>query len=328
MSDVSERPFLSNASEVDEAASDWLERRNFGSWTEEDRREFDDWFESSLAHRIAFVRLESGWKRTERLTALQSPTRSDSRLSTQDLWLKFFRLTAAVLFVAAVGSGVAFYLAKRTQSTYTTGTGEREVLSLADGSQIELNTETSLRTAVASGGRTVWLDKGEAYFRIKHDAAHPFVVLAGERRLTDIGTEFTVRRDSERLKVAVLAGNVRFEGDNSRRDEQKPAILKSGDTIVATATSFSISREPLKQLANELGWRRGVLIFNQTPLSEAADEINRYNRKKLVIADSAVGRLKIGGTFPKNNVNAITAAVRELFGLRVEDRGDEIVVSR
>ena len=320
---------MSNASEVDEAASDWLERRNFGPWTEEDERKFEEWFESSLAHRIAFVRLESGWNRTERLTALHSPMRDSGSLPTRDSWLKFFKLTAAALFVAAVGSGIAFYYsAKPAQSAYATGIGEREVLSLADGSQIELNTETSLRTAVASGGRTVWLDKGEAYFRIKHDAAHPFVVLAGTRRLTDIGTEFTVRRDPERLKIAVLAGNVRFDGDHSLREGQKPAILKSGDTIVATAASFSISREPLKQLANELGWRRGVLIFNQTPLSEAAGEINRYNRKKLVIADSAVGRLKIGGIFPKNNVNAITAAVRELFGLRVEDRGDEIVVSR
>ncbi len=329
MSGPQERTASLNALEIDETASEWLERRDFGSWGDRDQQEFDIWFAQSLAHRIAFVRLEAGWKRTERLTVLQSPMRPiGSAVSGRDSWPKSFKLAAALFAVAVIGGGLAFYADKPAQVTYATGLGDREVLSLADGSQIELNTDTSLRTTVTSGRRTVWLDKGEAYFRVKHDAAHPFVVIAGRRRLTDIGTEFTVRRDVARLRVAVLEGSVRLDSDHSLQAGRQAAILKSGDTAVATATALSISRKAPKALADELGWRRGVLIFNQTSLSEAAAEINRYNRKKLVIADPVTGRLKIGGTFPKNNVDAITAAARELFGLHVEDRGNEIVVTR
>jgi len=316
------------ALEVDKIASEWLERRDFGPWTQDEQRVFEAWLEQSLAHRIAFVRLEAGWKRTERLAVLQTSMRPVTSLSQPSSGARPFKLVAALLAIAAIGAGIAFYAEKPAQQSYATGLGERETLSLADGSQIELNTETSLRTAVSAGQRTVWLDKGEAYFRVKHDAAHPFVVIAGKRRLTDIGTEFSVRRDASRTRVAVLEGSVRLDNDPSLDTNNRPAILKPGDTVVATATSLSISREAPKQLADELGWRRGVLIFNQTPLSEAAAEINRYNRKKIVIADRAAGRMKLGGTFPKNNVDAISASVRELFGLRVEDRGNEIVISK
>lgn len=316
------------ALEVDKIASEWLERRDFGPWTQDDQRALEAWLEQSLAHRIAFVRLEAGWKRTERLAVLQTSMRPATSLSQSSARARPFKLVAALLAIAAIGAGIALYAEKPAQQTYATGLGERETLSLADGSQIELNTETSLRTAVSAGHRTVWLDKGEAYFRVKHDVAHPFVVIAGKRRLTDIGTEFSVRRDASRTRVAVLEGSVRLDSDHSLGAGGRTTILKPGDTVVATATSLSISREAPKQLADELGWRRGVLIFNQTPLSEAAAEINRYNRKKIIIADRAAGRMKLGGTFPKNNVDAISASVRELFGLRVEDRGNVIIISK
>jgi len=242
--------------------------------------------------------------------------------------LKPFQLAAAAITVAVIGGGVAFLVSQPAKTTYATNVGDREVLSLADGSQIELNTDTVLRTAVTASRRTVWLEKGEAYFRVKHDVAHPFVVVAGNRQLTDLGTEFTVRRDSGRLQIAVVKGLVRLDDNIAQHHEKSTRILKPGDVVVATNASVSISTKSSQELANELGWRRGVLIFNHTPLSEAANEINRYNAKKLVIADPMAAQMKIGGTFPKNNVNAISAAVRELFGLRVKDRGDEIIVSR
>lgn len=327
MSGAQDHAAFPPALEVDRIASEWLERRAFGPWTESDQRKFDSWFTESLAHRIAFVRLEAGWKRTERMTVLQSPMRPSTSPQPRP-WTGGLKFAAAALALVAIGGGLAVYSANPGVTTYATKLGEREVLSLADGSQIELNTETSLRTAVTAGRRIVWLDKGEAYFRVKHDAARPFVVVAGNRRLTDIGTAFTVRQDAGNFRVAVLEGSVRLDGSSTSSGSPSPTILKSGDTAVATAGRFSISRETPEKLTDELGWRRGVLIFNQTPLSQAAIEINRYNSKKLVIADPAAARMKIGGTFPKNNVDAITAAARELFGLRVEDRGTEIIVTR
>lgn len=331
MSDLGEkRPLDSNALEIDAIASDWVERRDFGPWSQTDQQALDAWIQEALAHRIAFVRIEAGWSRTGRLAVLQPPLHQASAQSSEPgNWLKLFRIaSAAAAVVTVVVGGVAFYGSKPAGSAYATNIGERETLSLADGSQIELNTDTVLRTAVSANKRIVWLDHGEAYFHVKHDPAHPFVVIAGAEKVTDLGTEFSVRRDTDRLKVAVVEGVVQLDTTRRLHNEPEQRVLRKGDVVVATASAITLTRSSPHELTDELGWRHGVLIFDRTPLSEAAAEINRYNRKKLVIADPVAARMKIGGTFPKNNINAITVAARELFGLHVEDRGDEIVISR
>ena len=63
-------------------------------------------------------------------------------------------------------------------------------------------------------------------------------------------------------------------------------------------------------------------------LADAVTEFNRYNRQKLVVADSAVAHLTIVGTFPINDVGMFVRANRELFNLHIVERGDETVISR
>ncbi len=81
-------------------------------------------------------------------------------------------------------------------------------------------------------------------------------------------------------------------------------------------------------LSNELGWRRGVLVFTRVTLAEATAEFNRYNTNKITIADPKTARITIGGTFQAGNINAFAHLVRILLGLRVEHRGNETVISR
>lgn len=74
-----------------------------------------------------------------------------------------------------------------------------------------MNTATIVRTASRANGREAWLGKGEAYFNIAHRPDQPFVVHAGPRTVTVLGTRFIVRRDGEKVTVAVLSGRVRIE---------------------------------------------------------------------------------------------------------------------
>ena len=78
---------------------------------------------------------------------------------------------------------------------FSTEVGGHETVTFSDGTRIELNTNTVLRARMTTAQRTVWLDKGEAYFQVKHDPAHPLTVIAGHR-VTDLGTEFLVRDDA------------------------------------------------------------------------------------------------------------------------------------
>ena len=97
---------------------------------------------------------------------------------------------------------------------------------------------------------------------------------------------------------------------------------------IATANDISVTKKSQRDLATDLGWRRGVLVFHQTTLKDAVAEFNRYNRKKLVIADSKAAALTIGATFPIHDVEAFARVAKNVFGLHVDNQGSEIVISR
>ncbi len=308
-------------------AARFIEQRDFGSWTSEDQAELDTWLAQSHTHRVAFLRLDAGWKRAGLLSALQPVRPMRAGHAPRRHW---WSITGASLVAAtaliAFGLSGGFQPSKSKIQTYTTAIGGRQTLELADGSRIELNTDTVLRVSTANGARKAWLDKGEAYFKIKHDSARPFIVFAGAHRITDLGTKFTVREEGNALKVALLEGAARL--DTNSTSGPRSAVLKPGDVALATATSLSVNKKPEQQLAQEVSWEHGILTFDRLSLIDAATELNRYNTRKLIIADPAAARLTIGGTFATNDVDAIANVAHEIFGLHVEHQGNNIVITR
>lgn len=303
-------------------ASGFIEQRDFGQWTKDDQAKLDAWIAQSPAHRIAFLRADASWKRTEMLTALR-PFRPERANAAKPARRAPWKIAAALVICGALGAGATFYLRPHAPhyTTYTTAIGGHKTLALADGTQIELNTDTVVRL-LNGDNRKVWLDRGEAFFNVHHDASRPFEVTVGDHRVTDIGTKFLVKHHSDDTEVALVEGAARFDGGS------RSLMLTPGDVVVASAEAVSVSRKKPAVLSTELGWRHGVLIFEQMSLYAVASELNRYNQKKLVIADAAAGGVKIGGTFRTDDVQAIANAAREVFGLHVEDRGSEIVISR
>jgi transmembrane sensor len=321
---MSGRGVLTDTREIEETASSFVIARKDGAqWGDEQQAALDAWLAQSPLHRVAYLRLDAAWSRADRVRALR-PT---PKPAAENRWRKFsVRAAAGVVLLAGIGFGLKQFAPTPVVSTYETPVGGRETLRLADGSEIELNTDTRLRTAVTRDHRTVWLDKGEAYFRIAHDPAHPFVVNAGERNVTVLGTRFTVRRDSRTLEVALIEGRIRFDA----KDEpaHMPIDLEPGDTITATKNAVTLAHVSKDTLDTNLSWRRGVLVFDRTPLSEAVRELNRYNTEKVVIADAQTAETTIGGTFEATNVAGFVRVAHAVLGLRVQYRPGETVISQ
>jgi transmembrane sensor len=238
------------------------------------------------------------------------------------------RAAAGVAALAVVGVPAGMVLLQpELKATYAAPLGGRQTITLRDGSQIELNTNTVVRVAETGSERKVWLDRGEAYFTVRHDAARPFVVIAANGRITDLGTKFFVRRDANRLEVALVEGSAQFD-ENLGRKTARSALLSPGDVVVATASSLSVTKQNGRVLKDKLGWRHGVLIFDNTPLVEVAAEFNRYNRIKLVVEGEAAAETGIGGTFPANDVAAFTRVAQGVLGLKVKNNGTDFVISQ
>jgi len=313
-----------SAADINAKAARFLERRDLGQWSQADQAELDTWLNESASHTAAFWRLEAVWQDADRLSALRSfKPQTATPEPRREIWPILRRAVAAAVVVAASGSAGAYYLFQPEGERYSTPLGGREVITLFDGSQVELNTDTQVRIAPAK--RMAWVEKGEAYFQIKHDAAHPFVVSVGDHRIVDLGTKFVVRDEPGRLEVSLVEGRARVEQLNNAA---KTAVLSPGDVAVATANEISVTKKTEKHLASELGWRRGVLTFDYTSLADAVTEFNRYNQKKIVLAPGAPKHLTMVGTFPINDVELFGRVAQLVLKVHVVNKGDKVVISR
>lgn len=311
-----------SADEIERIAAEWLARQDRGL-TAEESDAIELWLEESTLHRVAYLRLKSAWQRADRLAALKRPLavrRDEKRFP----WRLSLAVAALLALLAGGGAWLAWLPPAPPSRNYATAVGEMQAVRLADGSQVELNTNTKLRADVTDARRAVMLDSGEAYFSVVHDAKRPFTVYAGNRRITDIGTKFSVFHNGDDVRVTVREGKVRIEtldriGSPVFADAGQVVMIKGGETLIIEKTESDI--------ANDLSWRSGVLVFNQQTLAEAAEQFNRYNERQIRVEGRA-RRIRIGGRFKADNVDVFVTLLHRGFGLSVNDQGGTIVVSR
>lgn len=323
---------MSAAREIEGHAARWLLRQEEPDWSEQDQRELDEWLTESDAHKAAYWRLEYGWRAADRISAIgaAAPARA-WRNAVRAHWWKPVAAAASLLLVLGVlafqTSGFRFGQGPEIQtSRFQTPLGGRRQIRLADGSRIELNTSTAIRAQVDRDRRTIWLDHGEAYFDVVRNEQRPFVVHAGPRTITVLGTRFSVRRTGARVTVAVAEGRVRVE-DSASSAAAGSTTITAGDLAIADGATTLVASDSETRVQEQLAWRDGLLMFDSMTLSNAASEFNRYNRRQIVITDPAIANIRIGGRFQAHNVDAFARLLREAYGFRVDIGGDEITVS-
>jgi len=314
---------MNSFKDIEKQAAQWLAREDRGL-NHEGGAALEAWLNGNSANRVAYLQLKAVWQRADRLAALRSPETliwpHASRPTVNPAW----RIAAAFALFIAFGSG-ALYFYTTTADSYGTEVGQIQTVRLSDGSRIEMNTDTHLTTKLTSATRTVKLDRGEAFFDVVHDAHRPFVVLAGNRRITDIGTKFTVRREGDDVDVTVMEGRVRIEALNGSNADA--VIGNANDMLVSKRDGTLVAKTRAEEVQNAMSWRRGLLVFNQATLADAAQEFNRYNHKKLVVVGTA-RNIMIGGAFRANNLDAFAALVKTGLRLKVEEKDGTIVVSK
>jgi transmembrane sensor len=238
-----------------------------------------------------------------------------------------YAAAAAVLLVAAsLLLGWRHYTAV-DEASYRTALGDLQDIPLADGSTATLGSNSRVRVALSRSERRVDLQQGEAFFAVAKDPARPFVVHAGHRRVTAVGTRFDVRRDGADLRVVVTEGVVRLDTDAGPGGHRQPTtLLPAGSVALATGAGVMVRSGSVQQAREYLSWRDGFVTFHDTPLAAAAAEFNRYNTRKIVIGDAAVGAMRVGGNFRWSNTDAFVRLLQQGFPIRAEQRGDAIVL--
>ena len=318
-----------HAEEINAQASQWLAREQNG-FAPQEQAALDAWLAESPRHMVAYLRLKSAWERAGRLAALRTPMHKAPPRKSAWTLLRFPVAAAAVL--ALVYAGKSYLqpapprLAARPAEIYSTKIGETRGYRLADGTRIELNTNSRVRADMAGGKRTITLETGEAFFQVAHDAKRPFVVNAGRQRITDIGTKFSVFLNDGAVRVLVSEGRVKVETQPGIAGPA-PVTADAGHVVIAQGMEALVFAKPGDEVARDLSWRDGMLTFDQQPLTEVAKEFNRYNARHIEVEGKA-RRIRIGGSFKADNVDAFVVLLQQGFGLSVKNQGDRIVVSR
>ena len=342
-------------SHIQQAASDWVARRDSEQWTDADEARFQTWLTASILHRVEFLRIEAAWNETRRVKALAGGTRADRPPPAQQWNLspyfdkptaearavrpRAWALAASVLLIIA-GAFATWYLWPPGQQ-YSTPIGVTASVPIADGSQIILNTNSEIRVALSPSERYVDLEHGEAFFQVARDPKRPFVVEAGKKRVVAVGTQFSVRRDGEAIQVVVTEGKVRVEdADEPLRDAavqpqgtttpegpDAPVFLTPGTIARAGDAGVLLQHRTVPEAEAELSWRSGILTFRDDTLAEAIAEFNRYSERKVVIDDPAIATLKIEGNFRANNVAAFLDLLQGGYPVKVVQEGDRTVLT-
>ncbi len=316
---------MMSADETEMQAAAWLAREDRGLDAAE-AAALEQWLDAATLNRVAYLRLKASWRRADRLSALKNPAAPSIGRAALVARPRLLSAIAAALLLLLAGASGWVLRSGKTEQVFATTVGKRQAVELADGSRMELNTDTKVRTDVTAARRIVMLDSGEAYFDVVHDAARPFVVYAGNRRITDLGTKFSVYRNGDDVRVTVREGRVRVDVLNGPAVDA-PVVAEAGHMVVTKGSETLVFAKPDTDINSDLSWRSGMLVFNQQTLAEAAEQFNRYNNRKILVEGSA-RRIRIGGSFKADNVDVFVLLLHRGFGLSVDDQGRRVVVSR
>lgn len=196
--------------------------------------------------------------------------------------------------------------------TYETRLGELRSVTLEDGSIVELNAKSSIRARFTPNERHLDLLSGEAVFRVAQNHQRPFKVSTPFADIIAVGTQFNVDSRSNKTIVTVIEGKVRVEHRSQRsasdrmaplleQEREKPA--KRDEVFLTTGQQAVVQPERATQQiaradpAKVTSWTTRRLYFEDTPLSEAASEFERYSPRRIRIDDSTLADRRITGTF-------------------------------
>jgi transmembrane sensor len=286
------------------------------------------WPQISVAELVAAAKASGG----ANVATLESATDvfSTGRSRKPARWA----LAAAVACVFVV-TGLIAGRAQWYSPEYVTAVGEQRSITLEDGSVVELNSQSRLRTHFEKDLRAIELLEGEAIFRVSKDPQRPFRVRTGATDIVAIGTAFNVKANEARTVVTVLEGRVRVnqrEAAERSASQSARAIrefeLAVGDQLIVGKEQPAI-RVSLRDTEKVTSWTERRLIFEDTPLSAVADEFSRHSSRAIRIEDVGVGQRKINGVFDATDPASLVEFLSADDTLEIHtDAGGWIVRSR
>lgn len=327
-----------SSGEIAEAAARWLARRDRGLSPQEER-EFAAWRDADPRHAEEWASLTETWNALDSAGAVPDLAAEAAAIDRRTLRAqrrgKLFRWALPVGLAAGVAlvAGLSLFRNAPRNSTPSAPAAapavvlvasEAKRLTLPDGSLVDARGDSAVTFDFTGPDRRVKLAQGEAFFTVAHDAAHPFIVDVDGVAVRAVGTAFNVRRDSDRVDVIVTEGRVRVAPARAAVDFEAAPLVSAGaaahvdsahannDAAVETRALTSV------EIEGALAWRSPLLEFSRASLDQVLSAFREHTAHRVRLADPALGRRLISGTFQADNIDGFLRLAEATFGLQVE----------
>jgi transmembrane sensor len=294
------------------------------------------WLAEDARNAAAWQRVQEDWAlfadqaNSPEVLELRSEALADAREVGRGRWARSKRFAivnrlgiAAGILIVACG---ALLVWMKQPDIYTTRAGERRVVTLADGSQVALDSRSEVSVRFSAQARELTLTQGQARFDVAHDIERPFSVTADGHKVIAMGTSFNVDLFGPSLLVTLIEGRVVVASTPSSVELTRagPALaqitLDPGEQIV-----FSPKAPPSVAHVNPgqaIAWENGEVVSENESLTTVVARINRYARDAVVIGDMPTGELHISGVFHTGDVDGFVNTIVEYLPVRAERQSD------
>lgn len=310
----------------DEQALAFLARMQ-GETTAADRAAFDAWLAASPANRAAWERARSLWEASgeagQRVADEEASKLAHyrKRIAAKRRTKLQRRNGAVAALLLAIGLG-GFWLERPDflqdlTADYTSGRGERRLVTLADASTVLLDADTAIDVDYSATMRRVRLLRGNAFFTVARTGL-PFIVDAAMSEVRVLGTEFDVRLQPAGAVVTLARGTVEVSG------AAKAATLAPGEQV--RIDDGSLGPVEKTDLEAALAWREGRLVFYDRPLADVIAEIARYRSGRIIVASDRLASSIVSGSVPLDDPDAALRSLQSSVGFSMRSIAGRLVV--
>ena len=306
---------------IDATAAEWVAREDAGPLSAEESNALAAWLAADSRHLGAYGRMHAIMMRTDRIYRGASVEADEHQRTSgtrgRNWGTRLLAMAASLTLVA----GAAWFAMERQAGVHGTRIGEVAHVSLEDGSEITLNTDSRVRVRFKQGRRSIELLRGEAMFDVAKDPQRPFVVSAGDTQVIAVGTSFTVKRSTAQVDVLVREGIVQVQ-----EQKQELRLLRGDKVRLATRAAPVVKKVDEAEVRRELAWRNGMIAFSGQTLQEVTQEFARYNRLHIRLADPEIADLEVVGMFSATDPIGFSRAAAQSMHLDMALGDNEIVL--
>jgi transmembrane sensor len=316
------------------AAANWTVRRDRGlSATESIQYEL--WLAADPRHGEAIRRSANAWTRLEQLPenlAMTVLASAAKRRALRRRWFGFGSLAAAAAVVWFI-SAPRGTMPPAAPFEIAAPAAVPRSRTLSDGTLVQLNAGSEVFEQFTPGERRVRLVRGEAHFAVVRNPARPFVVQAGNIDVRAVGTTFNVNLQSASIDVLVLEGIVQVDPPAAAESVSPVPLLNAGQRAVVALTPVSpaaavvVTTLTREEVVRTLAWQEPLMRLGGATLAEVAAGFEARTGRRVVLADSSLAGLRLGGRFRADDIDGFAQLLTALH-IEVERHADGTLVLR